>query len=404
MKICILRETKKPVDARVPLTPGQCRVVEEKFHDMKIVVQPSTVRCFKDEAYIREGIKVTEDISDCDIFIGVKEVAPQTLIEGKTYLFFSHTIKKQEHNRNLLKTVLDKKITLIDYELLTDANGIRIIGFGRWAGLVGSYLGIRAYCMRYHLQPMPQVSDFASFAEMTAFARTYKLPSMKVVITGDGRVGKGVVEMMDYFRIRRVDTEKFLNESFKHPVYTQLSPGEYNKRKFGEFYLMHFFSNPHDYEGDFEKYTRVSDVLIASAYWDPRSPVLFTLQEMNQRDFKIRVIADISCDLNGSIPTTIRTSTFDEPYYDVELSTAQIQPAFSGDSNVTVMAIDNLPCGLPAEASADFGQALIRNIFPLFADGDQAGILQRATIAREGRLNPPYAYLDKWINTTDQSA
>jgi len=398
MKIGILRETKVPADVRVPLTPGQCRMLEEKFPEVRVYVQPSPFRCFPDSSYSKEGIMLTEDLHACDIIFGVKEVDPDVLIKGKTYFFFSHTIKKQNHNRKLLRAILNSRIRLVDYEMLTDSNGGRIIGFGRWAGLIGSYLGIRAFCIRQGLEPMPPPQKFRRLPDMIKTARVYKLPQLKIAITGDGRVGSGACEMMDAFRIRRVASDEFIEGNFRKPIYTQLGPDKYNRSKDGSpFGLTHFFNHPDEYKSNFSRFCESSDLLIAAAYWDPRAPLLFTGQQLSNPGFRIKVIADISCDLNGSIPSTIQTTTFSEPYYDFNPSTGKVEPPFSDPSNITVMSIDNLPCGLPAEASSDFGQAVIRNILPLLMNGDPDGIIQLATITHNGFLTEPYQYLQEWV-------
>jgi saccharopine dehydrogenase (NAD+, L-lysine-forming) len=401
MKIGILRETKLPYDTRVPLTPGQCRLVEEKYPNLKLYVQPSPFRCFSDTAYAREGIRLTDDLSDCDIIFGVKEVVPEQLIPMKTYIFFSHTIKKQEHNKKLLQVILDKGIRLIDYEVLTDNQGIRIIGFGRWAGIIGTYLGIRAYSIRNGLSPVPPLHEAGSLAEMIRIARVYRLPAFKIVITGDGRVGNGAREMMDAFRIRRVAIADFLESSFKVPVYTQLNPGDYNNTKDGSpFIISHFFLHPEKYIGNFQRFCNNTDLLIAAAYWDPAAPVLFTRQQIASDGFRINVIADISCDLNGSVPSTIKTATLSTPYYDYNYVSGMAEPPFSDPSNITVMAVDNLPCGLPVDSSFDFGQALTGKILPLLISGDTDGIIQNGTITSDGQLTKRFEYLQDWVAQT----
>lgn len=397
MNIGILRETKVPTDTRVPLTPGQCRIIEEKYPDVKIYVQPSPFRCFTDQAYLKEGITISEDLGKCDVLLGVKEVTPSTLLPQKTYLFFSHTVKKQNHNRNLLKALLDKHIRLIDFELLTDNSGARIIGFGRWAGIIGAYLGLGAWCIRTGLPPFTMPSEAGSLTEMLRFARLYKLPQVNIVITGDGRVAGGACELLDAFRVRKLPADEYLKGTFKGPVYTRLSAGEYNRHRNGSpFVLQHFFKNPSEYASNFSKFQYKSDMLIAAAYWDPDAPRLFSIADTTESDFRIRVIADISCDINGSVPTTIRTTSFTNPYFDYNPFTGEAGPPFTNQRNITVMAIDNLPCGLPVESSADFGQYVSGIILPLLLTGDPGGILEKATLTRNGMLTQPFKYLHEW--------
>lgn len=399
MKIGILRETKKPVDARVPLTPKQCKAICE-LPGVEVVVQPSEFRCFTNAVYEKEGITLKEDLGDCDVLFGIKEVAYENLISGKTYFFFSHTIKKQEHNKKLLQTALKRRIRLIDYEMLTDNRGMRIIGFGRWAGLIGAYHGLRAAGIKMNSAILPMPQECQDLDGIMKAARGIKLKPLKIAITGDGRVASGAEEMMNAFGIQKIRVEDFLGDhQYTEPVYVQLDPEKYNRRIDGSaFSLQHFFSNPGLYEGNFSRFEDKTDLLIVAAYWDPRAPMLFTAEEMKSDRFRIRIIADISCDLNGSVPSTIKTTTFDEPYYDFNRFNGKIEAPFTQHANITVMAIDNLPCGLPRESSADFGHCLIKNIIPLILGNDADHIIERATIARDGYLNRNYRYLKDWVN------
>jgi saccharopine dehydrogenase (NAD+, L-lysine forming) len=403
MKIGILRETKIPIDNRVPFSPEQCRFIEEKFPGTQVFIEPSGIRCFADNEYTDQGIKVKSDLSDCDILFGVKEVDPTRLIPDKTYLFFSHTIKKQNHNKKLLKAVLDKHIRLVDYETLTDSNGIRIIGFGRWAGIVGTYLGIKAMCIRHNENCLPNPQECRTLQEMIRIASTVSLPTIKIAITGDGRVAGGAVEMMNAFGIKRVSVEEYLNtHHFKTPVFTQLDPEKYNRHKQGKtFDLQYFFKKPGEYESTFGRFCPATDLLVMAAYWDPRAPLLFTPDQMKDKSCRIKVIADITCDLNGSVPSTIRTTKFQEPYYDFNPVTWNEETPFSNAKNTTVMAIDNLPNGLPVEASKDYGECILKNILPLLLLGDEGNVISRATIARDGKLTEKYNYLDCWVNQPD---
>ena len=400
MRIGIMRETKTPADRRVPLTPKQCRLIREEFPGLGIVVQPSRDRCFRDNEYMHEGIELGEDLSGCDILMGVKEVSAGMLIPEKTYFIFSHTIKKQEHNKQLLMTVLEKRIRLVDYEMLTDSRGVRIIGFGRWAGLVGTYNGIRALCTRYGIPGLIPPQDCAGLQEMMQRASDIDLPPVRIAVTGDGRVAGGSEEMLSSFRVQKVIVDSLLgNTAPEKPVYVQLDPEKYNRNKEGKrFDLQHFFRHPESYESLFSRFLGITDLLIMAAYWDPKAPVLFTVRQMQDKNFKIRVIADITCDINGSVPSSVRTTSFADPYYDFNRFTEKEEKPFSNPGNITVMTIDNLPCGLPVEASEDFGHSLIRNVLPLLIHGDHEQIIQRATIAEGGKLTEQYTYLADWVS------
>ncbi len=400
MKVGILREGKTPPDKRVPLTPEQCLEVQKKFPNVKIVVQPSPIRSFINEEYITLGIPLQEDLSDCDILLGVKEVKIQDFIPGKIYFFFSHTIKKQEYNRSLLQTALRKKIQLIDYETLTNKKGFRVIGFGRFAGLVGAYSGLRAFGLRnqtFDIKPAHLCTDLE---EMLSILDSVKLPPIKIAVTGDGRVANGVLEILNHMKIIRISPEAYLKETkIQKPVFTQLLPINYTKRKNEEpFELRHFFNHPEMYENAFLPFAKVTDILIASAYWDPKAPVLFTANDMKQSDFKIRVISDITCDIEGSIPATKRAATIDNPFYDYNPETEELEELFSSEKNITVQAVDNLPCELPKDASLDFGRNLIDKVFPSLFNEDTDKIIERASIVKNGRLTERFAYLQDFAD------
>lgn len=395
MKIGILRENKTPPDKRVPLTPNQCIQVQQKFPDVTIVVQPSSIRCFKDNEYEKLGIQLIEDLSNCDILLGVKEVKTKDFIADKIYLFFSHTIKKQAYNQDLLQTVLKKKIQLVDYEVLTDKKGFRIIGFGRFAGLVGAYNGIRAFGLRERLFNLKPAHECDDLTEMLKQLDAIVLPPAKIAVTGNGRVANGVLEILNHMNIKYLTAEKYLQiEKTTAPVYTQLLPGDYVKRKDGsEFDLFHFFSHPETYENAFLPFAETTDLLIASAYWDPKAPVLFSVNDMKKKSFKISVISDITCDIEGSIPSTKRASSIDDPFYDYNPASGELEEAFSSKNNITVQAVDNLPCELPKDASLDFGQNLIEKVFPSLFGEDTDGIIERASITKNGKLTPIFSYL-----------
>jgi hypothetical protein len=357
------------------------------------------VRCFSDEEYRKAGIPVHDDLSDCAILLGVKEVPVDDLIPGKIYFFFSHTIKKQQYNRKLLQTILQKNIQLIDYEVLTDKNGFRIIGFGRFAGLVGAYNGLRAYGLRNRIFDLKPAHKCDGLEEMFYQLNLINLPPVKITVTGDGRVAGGSLEILKYLKITQLSPGKFLNANNpEEPVFTQLSPGDYARRKDGsEFNLNHFFKHPEMYENAFLPYTKTTDILIAAAYWDSKSPVLFTTEDMRSHDFQIRVISDITCDIEGSIPSTKRAATIAEPFYDYNPDTEKPEPPFSSEKNITVQAVDNLPNEMPKDASQDFGRNLIDKVFPSLFRKDNDGIIERASITKNGKLTEQFSYLKDFV-------
>jgi alanine dehydrogenase len=367
---------------------------------VKIRVQPSKIRCFTDNEYAELGITLAEDLSDCEILMGVKEERIEDLIEGKKYLIFSHTIKKQTYNRELLQAILKKNIQLIDYEVLTNKDGFRIIGFGRFAGLVGAYSGLRAFGIRNQLFGLKPAHECENLAEMLINLYTINLPPLKIAVTGDGRVAGGVLEILNHLNVWRLTPEQYLGiEKPNLPVYTQLLPENYVRRKNGyEFDLFHFFLNPAEYQNAFLPFAKSTDLLMAAAYWDPKAPVLFTPEDMKSKSFRISVISDITCDIEGSIPSRKRASTIEDPFYDYNPETGEIEPAFSSAKNITVQAVDNLPCELPKDASLDFGRNLIDKVFPSLFGEDTDGIIERATIAKNGKLTQKFSYLQGFVD------
>lgn len=394
VKIALIKEGKIPIDKRVALTPFQARQVKERFPNVEIVAQRSDIRCFSDEDYQNEGIHLVDDVSDCDILLGVKEVPIPNLIAEKTYFFFSHTIKKQPYNQPLLREVLDKKIRLIDYETLTDQTGKRIIAFGRWAGIVGAYNGIWTYGKRYNLFDIRRASECFDLEDLKTEYGSVKLPALKVAITGGGRVAKGAMEVMHGMDIRKVTPAAFISERFDVPVFTQINTRDYNKKSDGGAFSRHeFYQNPELYESDFLQYAKAADILIAAAFWDPNSPVLFKREDILRNDFKINVIADITCDIEGSIPSTKMPSTIEQPVYDYNPSDNEVETAFVDEGNITVMAVDNLPCELPRDASESFGNELLNNVLPELLGADEKEVIKRATITNNGTLTERYKYL-----------
>jgi saccharopine dehydrogenase (NAD+, L-lysine-forming) len=399
MKLGIISEGKVPPDKRVPFTPLQVEEIQQRFSTIEVVVQESQVRCFQDNEYSKLGIKVVTDVSDCDVLMGIKEVPVDQLIDNKTYLFFSHTMKKQPHNKKLLQAVLKKKIRLIDYEALKDTQGNRLVAFGRYAGIVGAYNALWTYGKRYNAFTLRRAFECFDVNDLKIELRKVKLPPIKIILTGAGRVGKGAMETLDSAGIRKVSAYDFLTKSFTEPVYVQLSSADYHQRKEGgHFNREEFHQNPERYTAHFSAFANVADILVAGAFWNPKAPALFLKEDMLSKDFKIKIIADVTCDINGSIPSTTKPSTIPEPLFDYDPKTGSIQPPLSNDKFITTMAVDNLPCELPRSASDEFGRDLIDRILrPLFV-ADSEEIIERATIAKDGRLTSIFSYLSDYAS------
>lgn len=399
IKLGIIREGKIPADRRVPFTPDQAKEIMHLYPDVKVVCQTSRVRCFKDSEYAQRGIEIVTSLYDCDIIMGIKEVPVSNLIGGKTYLFFSHTMKRQPHNRRLLQMILKKKITLIDYEALKDNNGNRLVAFGRYAGIVGTYNGLWTYGKRYQLYSVRRAYRCYDFNDLKTEFPKIKLPPIKIVLTGSGRVGAGATEVLNAVGIRKVSIEDFLNTQFSVPVYVQLSSRDYHLHREGKpFDRDEFHKYPQRYESDFLRYASVADILIAGAYWNPGAPPLFTKDDMKAPSFKIKVIADISCDINGSIPATIRATDVNDPIYDYNPFDQRAEPPLSNEKFITVMAIDNLPCELPRSASEDFGRDLIDRILPSLLKEDSEYVIARGTMTKNGMLTENFSYLKDYAS------
>ncbi len=399
LKIGLIKEGKVPPDKRVAFTPLQAQEIEQRYPSVKIVCQESNVRAFADQEYHDVGISVSENVSDCEILMGIKEVPIEKLIPNKTYICFSHTIKKQPYNRKLLQEVLRKKIRLIDYEALKDRQGNRLVAFGRYAGIVGAYNGLLTYGRRYNLFSLRRAFECFDVNDLKIELRKVKLPPIKIILTGAGRVGKGAMETLDSAGIRKVNPTDFLDKIFDEPVYVQLTSAEYHRRKDGGvFNREEFHINPELYESYFTEFAKVADMLLAGAYWNPKAPVLFSTETMRSSSFRIKVIADITCDINGSIPSTKKASTIVDPIYDFDPKTDSVKPPLSSDSFVTVMAIDNLPCELPRSASEEFGRDLIDRVLPLLIGDDKEKVISRATIAQNGDLTKHFEYLRDYVS------
>jgi len=397
--IGLVREGRVPPDKRVPFTPLQTEEIVQRFPQVSVVCQSSAVRAFKDDEYAEVGIPVVDSLSDCDILMGIKEVQIADLIANKTYLFFSHTLKKQPYNKKLLQEILKKKIRLIDYEALKDTQGNRLVAFGRFAGIVGAYNGLLTYGKRYKHFTLRRAFECFDINDLKLELRKVNLPPVKIALTGSGRVAKGAMETLDTAGLRKVSPAEYLNRTFNEPVYAQLGSSDYHVRtEGGHFNRDEFHKSPQKYRSNFGNFMKVTDLLLAGAFWNPQSPVLFTEEDMRSPDFRIRVIADITCDINGSVPSTKRATSIDDPVYDYDPSTGKLEPAMSNPNHVTVMAIDNLPCELPRSASEEFGHDLIdRILWPLLIE-DPEKVIARATIAENGNLTSYFEYLRDYVS------
>lgn len=391
-KIGIIREGKTPPDRRVPLTPKQCH--EIAMQGIDIAVQRSRVRAYTDAEYTAHEVRLTEDLTDRDLIIGVKEVPLDMLMAGKAYLFFSHTIKKQPHNAKLLRTVLDRKITLIDHELLTDTKEKRVLAFGKWAGVVGAYNAIRAWQATAGGPPLKPAHECHDRVEMDMHLAAFPLPKdLRIVLTGTGRVGHGAMETLDRAGMTKVSPEDFLHKTFDQPIYTLLGSEALYVRDDGKpFDRAAFHADPRGHHANFMPYAERAQVYIACHFWDARGPKILTAENLRDPRNSIRVVADISCDIDGPIDSTLRASTIAEPFFGYDPATGK-ECATATPGSITVMSVDNLPCELPRDSSKSFGRDLMNFVLPHLTGDDSEGMIERATIAKGGKLTEHYQYL-----------
>jgi alanine dehydrogenase len=399
IKFALIKERKSPPDRRVVFSPKKCRKLLETFPDATMVVEKSEVRVFDDDLYEKEGIELANDLRNCDVMLGVKEVPIPALIPHKKYFFFSHTIKQQPYNRALLQAILKNKIELYDHETIVKENGARLIGFGRYAGLVGAYNTFRALGFRDDLFNLPKVENLADLASMKLELDNIKLPTIKIVLTGTGKVAQGAKEILDYLKIKEVSVSDYLYEKFNEVVFCQIDVQDYNRPSDGSVFNKNkFFKDPTGHESNFMRFAKVTDMFIAGHFYGDNAPYLFTREDAKHPDFKINLIGDISCDIDGPVASTLRASTIADPFYAYDPQ-CEKEVAFKTKNSITVMAVDNLPCELPKDASEGFGTMFFNQVLPAFFNDDKDGILHRAKITTaEGTLTDRFSYLQEYVD------
>jgi alanine dehydrogenase len=398
MKFGIIKERKNPPDRRVVFSPLKLKEFKDKFPEAILKVEPSTIRVFSDDAYQENVIEVSESMTDCDVLIGVKEVPIEALIPNKKYFFFSHTIKKQPYNRALIQAVLHKNIELYDHETIVKENGMRLIGFGRYAGIVGAYNGFRAIGLKLNTFHLPKASTLEGQQELISKLNNIQLPNIKILLTGNGKVAYGAKEMLDAMKIREVSVAEYLQDTFEEPVYCLADVLDYNKRKDHQVLdNFDFYEHPENYQSDFMRFAKVTDFFIAGHFYGNGAPYLFTRDDAKSKDFKIQFVADISCDVNGPVASTLRASTIAAPIYGYHPET-ESEVDYTNKEAIVVMAVDNLPCELPKDASEGFGELFLEHVIPAFFNKDKDGILQRAKMTEKGKLTQRFSYLQAYVD------
>ena len=398
MKFGIIKERKNPPDRRVVFTPEELVRLKKEHPEAQIKVESSDIRVFDDNEYSALDLEISTNMSDCDVLFGVKEVPIEALIPSKKYFFFSHTIKKQAHNRKLLKAVLEKNIELYDHETIVDQNNKRLIGFGRYAGIVGAYNGIRAFGVKFELFTLPKAETLNGKDALIAKLRRLILPPIKIVLTGHGKVANGAKEILEGMKIKQVSIENYLTKNYSESVYVQIDVLDYNKRKDGLLKdKTDFYENPKDYISDFERFTKVSDIFMAGHFYGNDAPIILSREMLLANDNKIKIVADISCDVEGPIACTIKASTIAEPFFGYHPFEDKEVDVFH-PAAIVVMSVDNLPCELPKDASEGFGEMFMEHVVPAFFNGDKDGILQRAKMTENGKLTKRFEYLQDYVS------
>ena len=396
MKIGLIRETKVPEDNRVALTPSHLAELQRCFPQDEFVVQSSETRAYSDEAYRNAGVQVAENVDDCDILFGIKEADIRTLIPNKHYFFFGHIAKMQAYNRPLLQTLMAKHITFSDYEYLVDDDNRRVCAFGWWAGIVGVYYTLRGYGLRHHLYELPQPDKHFTLEKLTQALKSVQLPPIKMLVTGNGRVSHGAQHLLEAIGATRLTEEQFLADGPVNSLSFCAVDADHlvARNDGGTFSWDHFTQNPSAYHSDFMRWARKADVLVCAHFWAPEAPVYLNQENLADPTLRIRFIGDITCDIQGSIQSTLRASTHAEPYYDYNPITGQEEPAFSNDSNISVMAVDTCPNALALDTSAYFGDMLMQHVLTPLLKREHSNIIQRATILENGTLTPKFNYLE----------
>lgn len=393
LTIGLIKEGKVPADNRVALTPDQCKWLKETGL-VHIIVEASDTRCFSNTEYKKAGIEIADNISNCDILLGIKEVPTAQLLNDKIYLFFSHTKKKQTSNQQMFHAMMDKNITLLDYECLEHEDGQRIIGFGFFAGIVGAHNGMMAYGKRTGLFDLGRVYEVKDYRELIHTYFGLKVPNIKVAVTGSGRVAHGIVEIMNLMGITEVEPDEYLEKKFSYPVYVQLKGQDlYTHKELKTYKREHFHEHANEYRSRFLPYTHSTDILMNGVYWETNMPRLFEQEDINE-SFVIQTISDITDDTNGSVPINLGDQTIANPVYGVNKKTLEKTNAFDAGS-IDVIAVGNLPNELPRDASMYFGEQLLKHVLPDLLKGGNE-MINRATILKKGKLTERFLYLSDY--------
>tara|TARA_Y100001935_G_C17297682_1_gene507155 strand:- start:1032 stop:2138 length:1107 start_codon:yes stop_codon:yes gene_type:complete len=362
MKICILKE-KRSDEKRTPLVPLDIKKIISKYPNWKFYIEPSKSRIISDNEFYKVGCKKYKS-QKIDLFISVKEISVNKIEKNNNYLMFSHTIKGQSHNLSLLKAFLKKDASLLDYELFKNDKKKRIIGFGWYAGVMGTYLTLSKLLNQKEVYK----SDL-KMIDLVKNLKSIKINNIRILITGDGLVSQGAQYLLNKIGIKKRIRSK------DRSYYKVLAPHNFYKRTDGRFSYNDLLQGKGSYKSNFKKYLGKFDAYISCHYWDEKFPKLFELNDVNKNFFKI--IGDITCDINGSVPTTIKTTNLSKPFYKYK--------------QTTIMSVDNLPSGLPFDSSKYFSQQLM-SLLPKIVKSLNEDSIEEYFLTKKGFLN--YRYLD----------
>ncbi|MFH0882699.1 MAG: bifunctional lysine ketoglutarate reductase /saccharopine dehydrogenase family protein [bacterium] len=428
--IGIRREDKSELERRAPLTPNDVAELV-RDHRIQVSIEPSDTRIFPDSAYREAGATLTDDLSDCDLIVGIKEVPVERLIDGKPHLFFSHTAKGQPYNMPLLASVLMKNVTLLDYELVTDEDGLRLIAFSYQAGQAGTINSLWALGQRLLAKgidsPLTTLEQSIRYQGGLAEAKEAMhrvgdqihkqgLPAavspLIIGITGEGRVAGGARDVLDVMNpveltIEQLQDGEALAGLSGHEVYVVYFNMEYFLERIdgGDgFDFDEYTQHPERYRSNFSRYLPSLTVMVNGIYWDERFPKLVTLDDAKRLytddDPKLLVIGDITCDVGGSVETTVKATLPDNPVYVYLPETGQIRDGFEGEG-LLMMTVDILPSEIPETSSVHFG-AMLKPLLPALAEVDFSQPFDKlelppafrlSVIAHQGQLTPPFRYL-----------
>lgn len=425
--IGIRKEDKNVWERRVPLIPGHVKKLKSEF-DITTLVEPFERRTFTDNEYKEAGAEVTPDYNDAPVIFAVKEIPIKLLQKDKTYIFFSHTIKGQDYNMPLLKKIMDLGCTLIDYETMTDENGRRVVFFGKYAGYAGMIDTLHGLGKRLNLSgietPFLQIKPAYEYRDIEEAKQHVKQVSEEIKekglptevsplvfgFAGYGNVYKGAAEVFDLLPFEEVTPEELsdMDEESGKIVKVVFKEKDMVKHKDGNpFELQDYYSNPENYVSAFSKYLDNIDVLINAIYWDDRYPVFVTKKYLkeNKDNLKLKVIGDITCDIDGAIEITYKSTPSDNPAFVYNPATDKYTDGYAGKGVVNI-AVDNLPAELPRDASTGFSNAL--NVFvpgivnadmdKSFEDAGYDPVIKRAVIVYKGKLTPDYQYLEEYLD------